>query len=281
MGRDDAPRDLRDERSSHDRPVFGGYDFTQADATRTPAVAGYAKGVPMGGDLPAAPAGKAPTFLVAALKDRFSGNLDRIQIIKGWLGKDGKPQEKIYDVVWGDKDRRKIVNGKLTPVGTPWTSPPPWTNTIGDPELVTVWKDPDFDPSVRAVYYARVLEIPTPRWTAYDAAYFKIKITDPKVPMTTQERAFVANLVFAEVRAMRIRTLLGEPMLHFLLIGIALFAALSMDGPSIDGRRIVITQGVVDDLVTQHGGEGREPSATELNHLIESYVRDEILYRKV
>ena len=85
---------------------FGGYDFTQADATRTPAVAGYAKGVPMGADLPAAPAGKAPTFLVAALKDRFSGNLDRIQIIKGWLGKDGKPQEKIYDVVWGDKDRR-------------------------------------------------------------------------------------------------------------------------------------------------------------------------------
>jgi hypothetical protein len=104
---------------------FGGYDFTQADATRTPAVAGYAKGVPMGGDLPAAPAGKAPTFLVAALKDRFSGNLDRIQIIKGWLGKDGKPQEKIYDVVWGNKDRRRIVNGKLTPVGTPWTSPPP------------------------------------------------------------------------------------------------------------------------------------------------------------
>ena len=96
---------------------FGGYDFTQADATRTPAVAGYAKGVPMGGDLPAAPAGKAPTFLVAALKDRFSGNLDRIQIIKGWLDKDGKPQEKIYDVVWGGQDRRRIVNGKLTAGG--------------------------------------------------------------------------------------------------------------------------------------------------------------------
>ena len=94
---------------------FGGYDFTPADATRTPAVTGYAKGVPMGADLPAAPAGKAPTFLVAALKDGFSGNLDRIQIIKGWLDKNGKPQEKIYDVVWGDKDRRKIVNGKLTP----------------------------------------------------------------------------------------------------------------------------------------------------------------------
>ena len=122
---------------------FGGYDFTPADATRTPAVAGYAKGVPMGGDLPAAPAGKAPTFLVAALKDRFSGNLDRIQIIKGWLGKDGKPQEKIYDVVWGDKDRRKIVNGKLTPVGnTVDVATATWTNTIGDPELVTVWNGP-------------------------------------------------------------------------------------------------------------------------------------------
>ena len=177
---------------------FGGYDFTQADATRTPAVAGYAKGVPMGADLPAAPAGKAPTFLVAALKDRFSGNLDRIQIIKGWLGKDGKPQEKIYDVVWGDKDRRRIVNGKLTPVGnTVDVATATWTNTIGDPELVAVWKDPDFDPSVRAVYYARVLEIPTPRWTAYDAAYFKIKITDPKVPMTTQERAFTSPIWYS------------------------------------------------------------------------------------
>jgi hypothetical protein len=177
---------------------FGGYDFTQADATRTPAVAGYAKGVPMGADLPAAPAGKAPTFLVAALKDRYSGNLDRIQIIKGYLDKNGKPQEKIYDVVWGDKERRKIVNGKLTPVGnTVDVASATWTNTIGDPELVAVWKDPDFDPSARAVYYARVLEIPTPRWTAYDAAYFKITITDPKVPMTTQERAFTSPIWYS------------------------------------------------------------------------------------
>ena len=177
---------------------FGGYDFTPADATRTPAVAGYAKGVPMGGDLAAAPAGKSPTFLVAALKDKFGGNLDRIQIIKGWLSKDGKPQEKIYDVVWGDKDRRRIVNGKLTPVGnTVDVATASWTNTIGDPELVTVWKDPDFDQSVRAVYYARVLEIPTPRWTAYDAAYFKTKITDPKVPMTTQERAFTSPIWYS------------------------------------------------------------------------------------
>ena len=174
---------------------FGGFDFTKADISRTPAAAGYAKGVAMGGDLKTAPAGKAPTFLVAALKDATSGNLDRIQIIKGWLDKSGKPQEKIYDVVWGDADRRRIVNGKLTPVGnTVDVATASWTNTIGDPELITVWTDPDFDPSARAFYYARVLEIPTPRWTAYDAAYFKIKITDPKVPMTTQERAFTSPI---------------------------------------------------------------------------------------
>jgi hypothetical protein len=155
----------------------------------------------MGGDLPAPPAGKAPTFLVAALKDRNSGNLDRIQIIKGWLDKAGKPQEKIYDVVWGDADKRKIVNGRLTPVGnTVDVAHATWTNTIGDPELVTVWTDPDFDPAVPAFYYVRVLEIPTPRWTAYDAAYFKVTM-DPKVPMTTQERAFTSPIWYTPAGA--------------------------------------------------------------------------------
>ncbi len=174
---------------------FGGYDFTAADVSRTPAVAGYEKGVPMGGDLKTAPAGKAPTFLVAALKDAHGGNLDRIQIIKGWLDKSGTPQERIYDVVWGDAQRRRLVNGRLTPVGsTVDVATASWTNTIGDPELITVWKDPDFDPTVRAFYYARVLEIPTPRWTAYDAAYFKMKIADPKVPLVTQERAFTSPI---------------------------------------------------------------------------------------
>jgi hypothetical protein len=173
---------------------FGGYDFTPADVSRTPAATGYAKGVPMGGDLKAAPAGKAPSFLVAAMKDPLGGNLDRIQIIKGWLDKDGKTHEKIFDVVWGNADRRHIVNGKLTPVGnTVNLATATWTNTIGAPELIAVWKDPEFDPAARAVYYVRVLEIPTPRWTAYDAAYFKIKM-DPKVPMITQERAFTSPI---------------------------------------------------------------------------------------
>ena len=141
-----------------------------------------------------APAGKSPTFLVGAMKDPTSGNLDRIQIIKGWLDKTGQPQEHIYDVVWGDADRRRIANGRLTPVGTTVdVATATWTNTIGDPELIAVWTDPAFDPAARAFYYARVLEIPTPRWTAYDAAYFKVKM-DPAVPMTTQERAFTSPI---------------------------------------------------------------------------------------
>ena len=150
----------------------------------------------MGGDLKAAPAGtKAPTFLVAAAKDPRSGNLDRIQIVKGWLDKNGKGQEKVYDVVWGDAARRKIDRkGKLAPVGsTVDVSTATWTNTIGDPELSAVWTDPDFDKSVRALYYARVIEIPTPRWTCYDAVRFGVKVA-PEVPMTVQERAWASPI---------------------------------------------------------------------------------------
>jgi hypothetical protein len=179
---------------------FGGYDFTKRDAAlRSPAISGYNKGVAMGSDLPKAPAGKAPTFLVAAVKDPFSGNLDRIQIIKGWLDAKGKLQEKIFNVAWGDAETRKLQpNGKLPAVGnTVDLETASWTNTIGDPELITVWKDPEFNPAFKAFYYARVLEIPTPRWTAYDAAYFKVKITDPKVPMTTQERAFTSPIWYS------------------------------------------------------------------------------------
>ena len=141
---------------------FGGWDFEAKDAqNRLPAVIGYTKGVPMGGDLRNAPTGKAPTFLVAALKDPTGANLDRIQIIKGWLDAKGDMQEKVYDVVWGDADKRKPgTDGKLPPVGsTVDVANAIWTNTVGDPELITVWKDPDFDASHRAFYYARVLRI--------------------------------------------------------------------------------------------------------------------------
>jgi hypothetical protein len=175
---------------------FGGFDFDATDASnRMPAQIGYTKGVPMGGDLAAAPAGKAPAFLVAALKDPIGANLDRIQIVKGWLDAKGEVQEKIYDVVWGNADKRKPgANGKLPPVGnTVDVAKATWTNTIGDPELITVWKDPEFDPSLRAFYYARVLEIPTPRWTAYDAMKFNITMPT-ETPMFGQERAYTSPI---------------------------------------------------------------------------------------
>ena len=173
---------------------FGGWEFTEADAqSRLPANEGYAKGVPMGGDLPPAPAGKAPTFLVAAVKDIYSGNLDRIQVVKGWLTADGKTEEKVYDVVWSG-DREPGVDGKLVPVGaTVDVAQATWTNTIGVPELIGVWTDPAFDPAQPAFYYARVIEIPTPRWTAYEAKRFRVQMTDD-VPMTTQERAYTSPI---------------------------------------------------------------------------------------
>jgi hypothetical protein len=176
---------------------FGGWEFTSKDANnRLPAEVGYSKGVPMGGDLPMMPKVKsAPTFLVAALKDPLSGNLDRIQIVKGWLDKKGERQEKVYDVVWGDADKRTPgKDGKLPPVGnTVNVKEATWTNTIGDPELITVWKDPDFDLTQPAVYYARVIEIPTPRWTAYEAMRFGVTMPS-EVPMITQERAYTSPI---------------------------------------------------------------------------------------
>jgi hypothetical protein len=176
---------------------FGGWDFTADDAdSRMPASAGYAKGVPMGGDLRAAPAGKAPTFLVAAMKDAYSGNLDRIQIVKGWLDVNGKPQEKVYDAVWSG-NRKPDARGKLPPVGnTVNVARATWKNSIGSPELIGTWKDPDFNASQAAFYYARVIEIPTPRWTAYEALRFNVKMP-PEVPMTTQERAYTSPIWYS------------------------------------------------------------------------------------
>jgi len=174
---------------------FGGWDFTGDDAqTRLPAQAGYRKGVPMGGDLRIAPKGKSPTFLVAARKDAMSGNLDRIQIVKGWVAKDGKAMERVYDAVVSD-GRTIDADGRCkTPVGdTVDVAKATWTNTIGDPELLTTWTDPDFDPDQRAFYYARVIEIPTPRWTAYEALRFDVEM--PKeAKMTTQERAYTSPI---------------------------------------------------------------------------------------
>jgi len=175
---------------------FGGWDFARDDAnTRNPAMTGYTKGVPMGGDLNSAPEGKSPSFLVAAMKDPIGANLDRIQVIKGWMDAKGELQEKVHDVVWSG-DRKPGADGKLPSVGsTVDLENATWTNTIGSPELITVWKDPDFDPKQRAFYYLRVMEIPTPRWTAYDAKRFGVKPL-PGTRMTIVERAYTSPIWF-------------------------------------------------------------------------------------
>ena len=175
---------------------FGGWEFESSDAAnRLPAKTGYAKGVPMGGELAVAPEGKdAPTFLVAALKDAIGANLDRIQIIKGWMDAKGGLHEKVYDVVWSDNRIQNADTGKLPSVGnTVNVANASWTNTIGATELITVWKDPDFDAGESAFYYARVIEIPTPRWTAYDAKYFGVTMP-AEVPMITTERAYTSPI---------------------------------------------------------------------------------------
>jgi len=175
---------------------FGGWEFDKKDAnSRLPAKVGYAKGVPMGGNLSAVPKGKtAPTFLIAALKDSIGGNLDRIQVIKGWVDVKGEMHEKVYDVAWSDNRKVDPATGKLPSVGnTVDVANATWTNSIGATELVTVWQDPAFDAKQNAFYYARVIEIPTPRWTAFDAKYFKVDM--PKeVPMITTERAYTSPI---------------------------------------------------------------------------------------
>jgi hypothetical protein len=180
--------------------LFGGWDFAPADASdRQPGRIGYAKGVPMGADLHGGPAGKAPTFLVAALKDPIGANLDRYQVIKGWLDKAGKLHEKVYDVAWSGA-RKPDGSGKLPAVGsTVDVANATYTNTIGAPELIAVWRDPDFDAGQAAFYYGRVLEIPTPRWTAYDAKRFGNKAPEGAA-MTVVERAYTSPIWYTPKR---------------------------------------------------------------------------------
>jgi len=175
---------------------FGGWDYGADDVYRPDAVAiGYRKGVPMGGDLPARPTGSnAPVFMVGALKDTWSGNLDRIQIIKGWIDDSGERQERIYDVAVSD-GRTIGADGRCRiPVGnTVDVADASYLNNIGDAELRAVWTDPDFNAKHRAFYYARVLEIPTPTWQAYDSKRFGVDMPDD-VPMFGQERAYTSPI---------------------------------------------------------------------------------------
>ena len=175
--------------------LFGGWSFAAEDIRhRDLGLIGYAKGVPMGSDLTAAQDNTpGPSFLVYAMRDPMGANLDRIQIVKGWLDRAGQSRERVYDVAWSGA-RKPDNASKLPPVGdTVDLSAPGWSNTIGAAELGTVWRDPDFDPALRAFYYARVIEIPTPRWTAYDRVKFDLELP-PQIPLKTQERAYTSPI---------------------------------------------------------------------------------------
>ena len=174
--------------------VFGGWDFAADEVERQDfAREGYARGVPMGGDLSDAPAGEAPKFMIRTLRDPDNANLDRVQVIKGWLDASGETHELIYDVACSDD--RAIRNRRCErPVGnTVDVADASYTNTIGDPLLTAFWEDPDFDPAQSAFYYVRVIEIPKPRWTAYDAKFFGIQMPDD-VAMTVQDRAYTSPI---------------------------------------------------------------------------------------
>lgn len=174
---------------------FGGWEYKSVDAHKPDLAAiGYAKGVPMGADLAPAPKGKSPRFLIQAVKDPDGANLDRVQVIKGWIDPSGEMQERVYDVSLSD-NRKIIPDGQSSAVGsTVDIADASYANTIGTAELATVWTDPDFNPQHYAFYYARVLEIPTPRWTAYDAKYFELKDLPDNIPMVTQERAYTSPI---------------------------------------------------------------------------------------
>ena len=175
--------------------VFAGWDFEAADVQRPDfAKTGYLQGVPMGGDLRNAAQGQSPTIMIRALRDVDGANLDRIQIVKGWLDAEGELHEAVYDVMCSDE---RAINKKhrcAKPVGnTVDVKTATFTNSIGDALMMAYWKDPAFDPQQRAFYYVRVLEIPTPRWTTYDAAHFGVKLPEG-VPATHQERAYTSPI---------------------------------------------------------------------------------------
>ena len=176
---------------------FGGRDFAPEHATAPDIAAlGYARGVPMGSTL--GEGDGAPGFLVMAAKDPLGANLDRVQLVKGWLDKKGGLHERVYDICWSG-ERELNAQGQLPDVGnTVDAKRATWQNTIGAPQLSTVWRDPDFDPALHAFYYLRVIEIPTPRWTAYDALRYGVEMED-EVPMTTRERAYTSPIWYSPV----------------------------------------------------------------------------------
>jgi len=176
--------------------VFAGYAFEAADLTRPDfARHGYARGVPMGGDLTRDPGGRAPALQIRAMRDPDGANLDRVQVVKGWIDAIGRTHERVYDVACGG---RAVERGACAgPVGdTVDAERARWTNTIGVQSLEAHWRDPDFDPKQHAFYYVRVLEIPTPRWTTYDAKHFGVAIPEG-APKSIQERAYTSPIWYS------------------------------------------------------------------------------------
>jgi Protein of unknown function (DUF3604) len=172
--------------------VFGGWDFSDKDWAGDWVKTGYARGVPMGADLK--DGSGAPSFLISALKDPDGANLDRVQVVKGWTDASGRLQEKVFDVVWSSPDKRTLSAGRLTPVGdTVDVAKASYTNSIGAPELRTVWNDPEFNANQRAFYYVRVLEIPTPRWVLFDALRYGAKLAR-ETELKAQERAYTSPI---------------------------------------------------------------------------------------
>ncbi len=174
--------------------VFGGFDFTEQDWDGDWVRAGYTRGVPMGGEL--TDRGEAPGFMISAMKDPDGANLDRVQVVKGWLDDAGEMQERVYDVVWSDMETRRRSGGRVPPVGdTVNREDATYTNTIGAMELRSVWTDPDYEVGQRPFYYVRVLEIPTPRWTLFDAVRFGVTLSDEAMAdAVAQERAYTSPI---------------------------------------------------------------------------------------
>lgn len=170
--------------------LFAGHDFTAKDWDGDWVREGYSRGVPMGGNL--TDKGTAPNFLISALKDPDGANLDRVQIVKGWVDASGNAQERVYDIVWSDMENRAVIGGKVPAVGDSVNrDDATYTNDIGASELRATWTDPDYAEGRRAFYYVRVLEIPTPRWTLFDAVRFGITLSeDAMADSVAQERAY-------------------------------------------------------------------------------------------
>lgn len=184
--------------------VFGGFNFKSKDANaKDLATVGYKGGVPMGGDLTNAPSGKAPEFLIRAVKDPVGANLDRIQVVKGWLDAQGNTHEKVFNAAWSGS-RKMAADGSIPPVGdTVDLTTAEYSNTIGSPDLSVVWKDPEFDPKQRAFYYVRALEIPTPRHHVYDAVALGMtpdEIRQIAQPPSIQERAYSSPIWYTPAK---------------------------------------------------------------------------------